>query len=114
MSQHCRANPCCGDRPCSGIPLPQDASGFPSYNKNVPVAQPAPANHLVAFLPDKTITDLAWKHFGESVFILLTREKSPPMIPQETYDVPTLALRQFVDACVSAALSTATEGSGDA
>lgn len=35
MSQHCRANPCCGDRPCSGIPLPQDASGLPAHNKRV-------------------------------------------------------------------------------
>lgn len=34
MSQHCRANPCCGDRPCSGIPLPQHASGLPSHNKD--------------------------------------------------------------------------------
>jgi hypothetical protein len=34
MSQHCRANPCCGDRPCSGVPLPQHASGYPSRNKN--------------------------------------------------------------------------------
>jgi hypothetical protein len=34
MSQHCRANPCCGDLPCSGIPLPQDASGLPAHNKS--------------------------------------------------------------------------------
>lgn len=33
MSQHCRANPCCGDRPCSGIPLPQHASGLTWHNK---------------------------------------------------------------------------------
>lgn len=32
MSQHCKANPCCGDRPCSGIPLPQHASGLTSHN----------------------------------------------------------------------------------
>lgn len=37
MSQHCRANPCCGDRPCSGIPLPQHASGLPSHNKKMVV-----------------------------------------------------------------------------
>lgn len=35
MSQHCRANPCCGDVPCAGIPLPQHASGLPSHNKNI-------------------------------------------------------------------------------
>jgi hypothetical protein len=61
-------------------------------------------------LDDKKIVGLAWAHFGESVFIMLTREKSPPMIPQETYDVPTLALRRFVDAICAAAL----EGPGDA
>jgi len=33
MSQHCRANPCCGDVPCSGVPIPQHESGYPSYNK---------------------------------------------------------------------------------
>lgn len=72
------------------------------------LATPPPWPLLVGALDDKTITDLAWKHFGESVFILLTREKSEAMIPQETYDVPTLALRQFVDACVRAALASAS------
>jgi hypothetical protein len=42
MSQHCRANPCCGDRPCSGIPLPQDASGLTSHNKPFETQPPAP------------------------------------------------------------------------
>lgn len=61
-------------------------------------------------LSDKAIVDLAWKHFGSSiVFTSITREKSPPMIPQEVYDVPTLALRQFVDD-ISAAIAAAEEG----
>lgn len=38
MTQHCKANPCCGDVPCSGIPLPQDASGLPSHNARIPAA----------------------------------------------------------------------------
>lgn len=71
----------------------------------------APSNHVLP-LDDKTITDLAWKHFGESVFILITREKSPPMIPQETYDVPTLALRQFVDAIRGRTPGARPEGEG--
>ncbi len=51
-----------------------------------------------ANLSDKQIVDLAWEHLGEPIFTYLTREKSEPMIPQETYDVPRLSLRQFVDA----------------
>ena len=38
MSQHCRANPCCGDVPCSGIPLPQDSSGLAFHNRQTPQA----------------------------------------------------------------------------
>lgn len=34
MSQHCRANPCCGERPCEGVPLPQHTSGYPLRNKD--------------------------------------------------------------------------------
>lgn len=33
MSQHCKANPCCGERPCEGVPLPQDKSGLTHLNK---------------------------------------------------------------------------------
>lgn len=83
--------------------------GYARSAISVIATQPAPAEHVVGSLDDKTITDLAWKHFGESVFVLLTREKSEPMIPQETYDMPTFQLRQFVDACVHAALSRAQE-----
>lgn len=32
MSQHCKANPCCGEVPCKGIPLPQHISGLSSHN----------------------------------------------------------------------------------
>lgn len=46
MSQHCRANPCCGDVPCSGIPLPQHASGLPSHNDTTRMD----ANRLAAAL----------------------------------------------------------------
>ncbi|TCL70599.1 hypothetical protein [Rhizobium sp. BK251] len=40
MSQHCRANPCCGDVPCSGIPLPQHTSGLTFHNKTPETAHP--------------------------------------------------------------------------
>lgn len=33
MTQHCKANPCCGDVPCSGVPVPQDESGLTAHNK---------------------------------------------------------------------------------
>lgn len=41
MSQHCRANPCCGDRPCSGVPLPQHSSGLVWHNER-PKAEATP------------------------------------------------------------------------
>lgn len=57
MSQHCRANPCCGDVPCSGIPLPQHTSGLPSHNKSIraavvsgPTLLPMTAERAIYFL----------------------------------------------------------------
>lgn len=32
MSERCKANPCCGEVVCAGIPLPQDPSGLVGYN----------------------------------------------------------------------------------
>jgi hypothetical protein len=53
MSQHCRANPCCGDRPCSGIPLPQHASGLPAHNKSIPAALTT---------PPQPVEPVAWRY----------------------------------------------------
>lgn len=55
MSQYCRANPCCGDRPCSGIPHPQHASGLTWHNRNVAAVSgasdvPMTADRAVYFL----------------------------------------------------------------
>jgi hypothetical protein len=70
---------------------------------------PAPVQQMVADLDDETIVKLVRENFSDRDYDRLTYEKSPPMFPQATYDVPTYALRQFVKA-VRAALAT-TEGS---
>lgn len=72
---------------------------------------PAPQSHVVGDLDDKTIVKLLRENLSDKDYDRLTYEKSPPMFPQATYDVPTYALRQFVKA-VRAALAT-TEGSSD-
>lgn len=56
MTEHCKANPCCGDRPCSGIPLPQHASGLPFHNApkvaivSAPTILPMTAERAAYFL----------------------------------------------------------------
>lgn len=72
---------------------------------------PPPKAHLVGDLDDKTIVKLLRENLSDKDYDRLTYEKSPPMFPQATYDVPTYALQQFVKA-VRAALAT-TEGSAD-
>ncbi|QIG68292.1 hypothetical protein EVB57_015 [Rhizobium phage RHph_Y1_20] len=59
MSQHCRANPCCGERPCEGVPLPQHASGLVSHNKTeVPKVERLP---ITAVLHDVCTVQIGGK-----------------------------------------------------
>ena len=39
MSQRCRANPCCREILCTGIPIPQDPSGIQAYATNSPYTE---------------------------------------------------------------------------
>lgn len=54
---------------------------------------------------DDTIARLAFKHLPREVADKLTFERSPPMFPQATYDVPTVELTNFTNALI-AAIST--------
>lgn len=49
-------------------------------------------------LDDATIVKLARENFSEKDYERLTHSKSEPLIPQETFDVPTLSLLEFVKA----------------
>lgn len=60
MTQHCKANPCCGDVPCSGVPVPQDASGLVHHNPET-VSQTMTSNEAffkATEIIDKAVADL--------------------------------------------------------
>lgn len=71
MTQHCKANPCCGDVPCSGVPIPQDASGLTAHNPVEVVAETfAPEPKITsteAFIKTISIIDAATSSFGVHV-----------------------------------------------
>ena len=59
-----------------------------------------PTSDAIA-LDDDRIATLAWKFFRSKDAEFLTYEKSPPMFPQATYNVPTVELRKFAQALIA-------------
>lgn len=58
MSQHCRANPCCGDVPCSGAPMPQDASGIVAHNETVGTVKSLPTFAAIMGVTEEATEEL--------------------------------------------------------